>query len=109
MSEFDRACAQVGRFMYHFAELENQIDAALAKLFELKEPADLAIAGSVDFYQKKKLVSTYALDQLSNSHERARVERLLNKVGMHNDARNVVAHSRFEPAGDGVKFTQVKR
>ena len=34
--DLDRACAQVGRFMYHFANLENQIDAALTKLFELE-------------------------------------------------------------------------
>jgi hypothetical protein len=31
----ERACAQVGRFLYYFAQLKTQIDEALAKSFGL--------------------------------------------------------------------------
>ena len=51
-NDLDRACAQVGLFMYHFANLENQIDAAVAKLFELKDNTAQMINGSVDFFKR---------------------------------------------------------
>jgi len=105
-NDLDRACAQVGLFMYHFANLENQIDAAVAKLFELKDNTAEMINGSVDFLKRYNLVRTavrYQVDK--NEHER--LEKILTKVTKHNNARLVVAHSRFEPAGDGVKFTRV--
>jgi hypothetical protein len=105
--DFDRACAQVGRFMYHFAELENQIDAAIGKLFELEEIAAQAITGSVDFYKRFNLVRTYVLAQISEKDEKERAAEILNEVIKHNSGRQVVAHSRFEPAGDGVKFTRI--
>ena len=75
--DLDRACAQVGRFMYHFANLENQIDAALTKLFELEEIAAQAIAGSVDFYKRFNLVLTYVLAQISEEKEKKRVTQIL--------------------------------
>ena len=56
--DFERACAQVGRFMYHFAQLENQIDAAVARLFELKDNTAQIINGSVDFFKRFNLVHT---------------------------------------------------
>jgi hypothetical protein len=106
-NDLDRACAQVGWFMYHFANLENQIDAALAILFELKDNTAKMITGSVDFLKRFNLVRTATLFQISDPKERERVDEILRKVFKHNNARQVVAHSRFEPAGDGVKFTRV--
>jgi hypothetical protein len=32
--DLDRACAQVGRFLHHFALLEKEIDQALGKLLK---------------------------------------------------------------------------
>ena len=50
---------------------------------------------------------TYVLAQISEEKEKKRVSQILSKVNKHNDGRQVVAHSRFEPAGDGVKFTRI--
>jgi hypothetical protein len=104
--DFERACAQVGRFMYHFAQLENQIDAAVARLFELKDNTAKIINGSVDFFKRFNLVHTAVRYQVDDG-EYKRLYKILNEVPKHNIARQVVAHSRFEPAGDGVKFTRV--
>jgi hypothetical protein len=105
-NDLDRACAQVGLFMYHFANLENQIDAAVAKLFELKDNTAQMINGSVDFFKRYNLVHTAVRYQV-DENEYNRLKKILSKVTNHNNARQVVAHSRFEPAGDGVKFTRV--
>jgi hypothetical protein len=105
--DLERACAQVGRFLYHFAHLENQIDAALAKLFELDPNSANMITGSVDFYKRFNLVLTATLAQIDDEKKQKRVGKLLNKVRTYNDGRQVVAHSRFEPLDDGVKFTRI--
>jgi hypothetical protein len=106
-NDFDRACAQVGRFLYHFANLENQIDEAPAKLFELKDNTAKMITGSVDFLKRFNLVRTAMRHQIEDKKERERVDEILKKVIEHNNARLVVAHSRFEPTENGVKFTRV--
>jgi hypothetical protein len=93
--DLERACAQVGRFLYHFAHLENQIDAALAKLFELDPNSANMITGSVDFYKRFNLVLTATLAQIDDEEKQKRVGKILNKVRTYNDGRQVVAHSRF--------------
>jgi DNA primase large subunit len=107
MADLERACAQVGRFLYHFAHLENQIDAALAKLFELDTNSANTITASVDFFKRFNFVLTATLQQISEKKERDRVRKILKKVAAHNNERQVVAHSRFEPEGDGVRFRRV--
>jgi hypothetical protein len=104
--DLDRACAQVGRFLYHFANLEHEIDRAIAKLLELSPGASNVITGSVDFLKRFNFMRTAVLWQAKDS-ERGEVEKILNKVFGHNDDRLVMAHSQFEPVGDGVKFTRV--
>jgi hypothetical protein len=93
--------------MYHFADLEHEIDAALAILFELKDNTAQAITGSVDFLKRFNLVRTAMLSQISDRRGRQCVAGIVKKVKKHNENRNVVAHSRFEPLGDGVQFTRV--
>jgi hypothetical protein len=105
--DLDRACAQVGRFLYHFANLENQIDQAFSKLFDLSLNSANMITGSVDFYKRFNFVLTATLNQIKDAKGQERVKKILNKVSKHNDYRQVVAHSRFESVGDGVKFTRV--
>jgi hypothetical protein len=105
--DLERACAQVGRFLYYFAQLENQIDEALAKLFRLDANSANMITGSVAFYKRFNLVRTATLAQISDPKEQERVDKILNEVRKHNDGRQVVAHSRFEPLDNGVKFTRV--
>jgi hypothetical protein len=107
-NDLDRACAQVGLFMYHFANLENQIDAAVAKLFELKNNTAQMINGSVDFFKRYNFVRTAVRYQV-DKNEYKRLEKILKKVTDHNNARQVVAHSRFEPAGDGVSAPQCSK
>ena len=106
VDDLERACAQVGRFLYHFAKLENQIDVAFAKLFELDTSYAEIITGSVDFLRGTTWSPTATLQQ-TKEKEHGQVQETLSKVPAHNNARVVVAHSHFEPEGDGVRFTRV--
>jgi hypothetical protein len=104
--DLKRACGQVGQFLYHFANFEYQVDLAIAKLLDLSPGASNLITGSVDFLKRFNFMRTAVLWQ-TKADEQARVEKTLNQVTKHNNDRQVVAHSRFEPSGDGVKFTRV--
>jgi hypothetical protein len=104
--DFNRACSQVGQFLHHFANLEYQVDLAISKLLDLSPGASNLVTGSVDFLKRFNFMRTAVL-WAAKGDERARVEKVLNQVTKHNNDRLVVAHSRFEPSGDGVKFTRV--
>jgi hypothetical protein len=107
--DLDRAYAQVGRFMYHFANLEDQIDEALAKLLELKSDTANWVHYNMAFSKRFNFVFNVTLDQIADPKERGRVKAILQKVGPCNSDRNLLAHSRFEPFKDGVKFMPVQK
>ena len=108
----DDACSLVGRFMYHFAQIEAQLDRAIAKLFELNNDNALAITANIDFYRKLHVVKTITLRQMAAKNQTKlntkSVERVFNRVGKVNSDRQIIAHSTFDAAGsDGVVFRRV--
>jgi hypothetical protein len=103
-----RACAKVGCFLFHFAKLENQIDAGLARLFELDAIAAKIIRGSVDFFKRLNMLETWTLIEIADLKERERVAKIFSGVKKQNDNRQVIAHSAFAPTNDeGVEFSRV--
>jgi hypothetical protein len=108
-NDLDRACAQVGLFMHYFANLEDQIDDALAKLLELKPDTANWVHYNMAFSKRFSFVFNVTLDQITDPTDRKGVEEILQKVGPCNTDRNLLAHSRFEPFKDGVKFMPVKK
>src|SRR5947207_138970 len=93
----DRACAQIGRFLYYFSKLENQLDAALIRIFEINSSAAGIIKGSIDFAKRFNLVRTATLQEIADEGERRRVDKILKEVMTFNTNRQVVVHSMFEP------------
>jgi hypothetical protein len=60
--------------MYHFAHLENQIDAALAKLFELQDNTADMINGSVDFLKRASAPVGRSMVRVFLNHPRREAE-----------------------------------
>ena len=104
----DGACAQVGRFLYHFANLEEEINQALTKLLKLSPVAADWIIHNVSFARRFNFVYVVALDQIKDRKGHSQVKKILGKVIQHNEDRNLMAHSRFEPTNNGVKFIPVR-
>jgi hypothetical protein len=100
----EKACSLVGRFQYHFARVEQKIDHAVIKLFDLDEKAAPIITGSVDFAKKVNFVRTLAL-QADKPEDQEFADNTSTKVLKVNNTRQIVVHSSFEPApGGGVQF-----
>src|SRR6202011_1145260 len=102
------ACQRVGRFLYHFARVEQRIDAAIAKLFDLKDdPADI-ITANIAFDRKINLIQSMVDLQSKERLPEWRTDATatINAVkGLNNPHRQIVAHSQFEPAADeSVRF-----
>ncbi len=100
-----QACALVGCFQYHFAAMEQKIDQAVIKLFDLDEKSAAIVTGSLDFAKKLNFIRTYAFEQASNEEEKTFAEDTCKEVFQVNTDRQVVIHSAFDCApGRGVQF-----
>jgi hypothetical protein len=97
----EQACALVGRFQYYFARVEQKIDQAVIKLFDLDEKAGAIVTGSVDFAKKLNFVETSADQQAANDVDRRFGKDTCDDVFAVNTARQIVIHSSFEPALNG--------
>src|ERR1700730_17465819 len=103
-----RTCELVGRFAYLFAQLEEQLNFAITKLFKLEAPTAEIITANIDFARKLNIVQS-ALNEQSAAPEpaalRETIKTLFGNLFAVNDERQVVAHSTFEPHPQGgVKF-----
>jgi hypothetical protein len=66
----DQACSLVGRFHYHFGRIEQKIDQAVIKLFDLDDRAGSIVSASVDFAKKLNFVQTSAYQQVRNDKDK---------------------------------------
>jgi hypothetical protein len=102
------ACLLVGRFLYHFARVEQKIDQAVIKLLSLDEKT-APIVASIDFVKKlDNLVRASAYKELKDAkQEKEFAKKVCNRVHDVNRHRRIVAHASFEPApGGGVLFSR---
>src|SRR5262245_24654768 len=98
-----RAWTQVGRFMYHFARVEQKINQAVIKLTELDAKA-APVVELIDFGRKvNDLVRASAYAQATNNTDKEFAKDVCNRAWDMNQYRKIVAHASFEPAGDGVQ------
>jgi hypothetical protein len=101
------ACEHVGRFLYHFARVEMQLDAALTTVFKLDPRYAPIITGNIDFIRKVTFV-----EKAVELHNESRSKKNKIKMGTFSDVRGVnqphrvtIAHKSFEPDGaDAVQF-----
>jgi hypothetical protein len=109
MTEADplaRACELVGRFLYRFARVESRLDEAITKLFKLDHETARIVATNIDFFKKRNIVLCAVKHQNSNAATPIEgMDTTFSAIANQNDARNIVAHSAFEPdPNDGVRF-----
>ena len=94
------ACELVGRFLFHFSRVEREMDATIAKLFELEKNSADIITANIDFNKKiyllQSVIAVQAHEKPTSWTESA--EKLLSDIqGVNNPHRQIVAHSGFEP------------
>jgi hypothetical protein len=106
--QLQQAWLLVGRFLYHFARIEQKIDQAVIKLLNLDEKT-APIVASIDFVKKlDDLVRASAYKELKDAKkEREFAKTVCNRVHDVNRHRRIIAHASFEPApGGGVLFSR---
>ena len=109
----DKAFALVGRFMFRWAGLENEIKLQIQKLAKFQTLESEIILANASFREKVDMLMTLVdLTFLTtkNQEERARIRRGFRKLHQFaSDYRNLLAHNAFYPvAGGAIRFAMVK-
>lgn len=105
-----RACERVGRFLYHFALLEQAIGGGVAKLLKLDPIQSKVVMANLDFTRKVNILFS-AESEASSIPKSARKKELENTFSVimrMNERRIILAHSPFTYVGsEGVRFDRV--
>ncbi len=108
--ELDEAFRLVGKFLYHFANLEHAIDNAVGKLLGLEEGVVSIVAANVPAAKKVDLLFS-AENFLGAKPDKGRqtlISKTKNEIMKLNEKRVIAAHSQFDSAGGGgVQFRRV--
>jgi hypothetical protein len=107
--EVAKTWAYIGRFMWGFAMIENEVDVILSPLFNLHSVGYLLLIGNVDLRKKLKFL------EIGLKHQKIDVKEVMSMIHHLHDVRNFLAHSRFVPdygnlghdAGEGIEFEYV--
>ena len=76
--DLSKACAKVGRFLHDFALIEQEINADIVQILDLKGAAADVIANGLDFFKKANLLKTVALETAPQA-EKEDVEKLFKR------------------------------
>jgi hypothetical protein len=103
----EAACLLVGRFMYHFALVEQKFDQAVIKLLSLDEKC-APMVGLMDFAKKvEDLVRATSVLQATRRKDKDLANDVCDRAHTANRYRRIVAHASFKPApGGGVLFSR---
>jgi hypothetical protein len=102
--QLEAAWSLVGRFLYHFARVEQKIDRAVIKLLTLDDKTAPMVALLGFTTKVDDLVRASAYKELQNpekKNEREFAKDVCNRVLEVNQYRRIVAHASFEPAASG--------
>lgn len=100
----------VGRFMYHWGNMEFALNRALGKALELNSPQTFIVARNMQLRDKVNALKTL-IDLGGPTIAGARViKALVALANLANDSRNIVAHEAFWPTTDGkaVEFARIQ-
>jgi hypothetical protein len=104
--DLSKACQKVGRFLYDFALVEQEINERIAAILNLKGDAADVVSNSVDFFRKANILRTIAFET-APPEEKDAIGKLFSMIAKENDNRVLMAHSSFEPANEeGVQFSR---
>lgn len=105
-AQLDLACQQVGKFMYHFAQVEAALDCIIGKVLDLDETQIRILAATLPLAKKISTARCAIAEQEKPKRWRDAADKVFSKIARINTDRNVVAHSSFAPAeGGAVEFS----
>ena len=107
--EVTKTWAYIGRFMWGFAIIEEEVDDVLYKLFNLNSVAFLLLVGNLDLRKKLKFL------EVGFKYKGIDEREAINMIHEVHDVRNLLVHCRFTPDygnaedihGDGIEFQHV--
>src|ERR1700733_9074154 len=106
-----KACELVGRFFYHWSQLEFTINRAIWKLFDVAALEGLIITSNLQLRDRLHIVNT-ALQFKGRSQDevwKRRVRKTINRIGRLGGNRNFLAHTMFSATTTGhVDFFHVE-
>ena len=103
--QLDEACRQVGRFLYHFALLEETMNALIGQALKLDADQTAIVGRSVPLHKKVELLQAVIQAQPRQDEAwKQAVVSTFNKISTLNGDRNIVAHHAFcgDPSGGAV-------
>jgi hypothetical protein len=97
------ACERVGRWLYHFSQIERCLGEGIQRLFHLQGvPAEIVTSG-LDI--SRKINTVYTIANVYKGEPTAENKKLFNSIRAINDDGQILAHSAFEPAtAEAVRF-----
>lgn len=104
----DEACKLVGRFLYHFAEMEAALDGAIGKVLAIEGVTWTVVVAGLDVAKKIAIVQSAIVEQYAKGDETNAAMSTLNSVFALNQDRVLVAHGPFDVTGDAVKLVKLK-
>jgi hypothetical protein len=99
-----RACELVGRFLYKFSRLEEELNSAIAVLFKLDEAGTEIITANVDLFRKISIVHSAVNEQNAGPDQTwliKEIKETFASLAKINDERQIIAHNAFEPSDKG--------
>jgi hypothetical protein len=91
----------IGEFVWNFGTMENYINEIFLTLFDLERVSFMFI-GLIDTRKKVKLIEVGLKTKGDETHN-----LLLRQMHELADLRNVIAHSCFHPAQDGISIDHI--
>lgn len=91
----------IGAFIWHFGTIENYINEIFLALFDLERVSFMFI-GLIDTRKKLKLIEIGFIEKGDETHK-----ALLGQLHQMADLRNVIAHSCFFLAQDGINIDHI--
>lgn len=107
--EYDLAYRLVGRFMFHWALLENSLNDGIEKLFGMDSLEATIVTANIQFRSKIHVLKAFIDLKCDTNKWRELALTDLERIGTVNDQwRNTIAHVAFGPSEGGVKFLKIR-
>jgi len=92
----EAAYQHVGRFLYHFALLEQELDRAIRYALDVDEDVADILAANIDFGRKLSILRSAIQAQPKQDEAwKSKADAVVNKIFGFNEDRKVAAHSPF--------------
>ena len=101
--EEEKAWRYVGRFLSGFAAIEGAVDRVLCELFDLKPTLFFLLASNLDLRKKLSFIKVAMESQKIDG------DKVLKLSHQLHDIRNLLAHSQFAAADEGIEFEHVTK